>query len=128
MEKRVRPTLALIGRSCAQVDEALAKAASEAAKLPRARRVVVLAKAQSECPVKNALMPAEVTFAECPPGEGDPQGSILRQLDAGTYVFVRALRRAIFAEGSHHADAELVLSSLTLAAALEAEAAGEKRR
>lgn len=122
LEQRIEPTLRLVGNACRTAAPALAGAARAAATLPRAQRSAALARAQQGCAVSDPLAPAKTIAAACPPAATDPQGPVLEHLDAGTYAFVRALRAALEAHPRRQ-DAELVLSSLALAAALEGETA-----
>jgi hypothetical protein len=119
-EARIGPTLALIGERCAALDPQLAKNAKEAAGLPRVDRVEVLAR-DLECKVKVPSAAAESVVLACPPGERDPQGAILRLLDAGTYAFIRQLQAKLVKAGTS-THAELVLSELARISAMEAEA------
>ena len=125
ISQRIGPTLEVIGASCRGLDPAMADAAVKAAKAPRRERAALLAAGQKVCAVPDPAAPAQTVVGACPPGERDPQGPILKALDAGTYVFVRALRQALEKAGTD-TNAELVLSSLALAAALEGEAANKK--
>lgn len=122
LPKRIRPTLELIGASCGAVDVALAEAATKAAKKPRAQRAPLLAAGQKACAVPDPLAPAKSIAEACPPREGDPTGPVLEHLDAGTYAFVVALRARLRSDaGTGASNADLVLSSLVLAVALEGE-------
>ena len=123
LQKRIRPTLELVGRACRALDAKLAGAAAAAAKKPRAERAALLGAAQAECTLPDPAAPAQTVAEACAPRDGEPQGDVLRDLDAGTYAFVRALRSRLLAEGPLDKDADLVLSSLALAVALEGEAA-----
>jgi hypothetical protein len=123
-EARIGPTLALIAERCPALDPQLAKNAKEAAGLPRVDRVEVLARGL-ECKVPSASAAAESLIATSPPGERDPQGPILRLLDAGTYAFIRQLQAKLSKAGTS-TNAELVLSELARISAMEAEA-GLKR-
>jgi hypothetical protein len=118
IEKRLGPTLALIGRSCAGLDAALADAATKAAGLKLPERARVLGAAQRACTAEAWERPAELIEKSCAPRHRDPQGIILRKLDAGTYAFVRALRAKLEAAKAPQA-AELVLSDLALSATME---------
>ena len=118
LERRIAPTLELIGTACRGLDVALANAAAQASSRPRAERAAILARGQSSCTVASPTAAAQSVAAACPPAASDPQGPILRALDAGTYAFVRALR-ARLEPGKGGDDAELVLSSLALAVAME---------
>lgn len=124
LEQRIEPTLRLIANSCRLSAPELAGAARAAATLPRRERSAVLARAQRSCAVADPLAPAKTIAASCPPAATDPQGPVLEHLDAGTYAFVRALRAALEPHPRRQ-DAELVLSSLALAAALEGENASQ---
>ena len=121
LEKRIGPTLEVVGASCRGLAPELADAAMKASKETRANRAGILAKAQKVCAVADPAAAAQSIEAACPPRAKDPQGPILRDLDAGTYAWLRALREAVEKAGAN-TDAELVLSSLALSAALEGEA------
>lgn len=112
-KNRIRRALELVASAC---KGPLGDAAAKAAKLERSKRAVALA-AAATCKVPEPAAAAESIAAECP--DSELQGPVLRDLDAGTYAFIVALRLQV--KGT--ADAELVLSQLALAAALEGEKA-----
>ena len=128
LEKRIRPTLELIGASCAALDASLADAAAKAAKKPRTERAPLLAAGQRGCTVADPLAPATAIAESCPPGEDGPKGPVLEHLDAGTYAFVVALRSRLRTDAGVVSNADLVLSSLVLSVALEGEKLAKARR
>jgi hypothetical protein len=85
------------------------------------KRPSILAAAQSECRVENPMASADTLGEVCPAQPGEPDGLVLRDLNAGTYSFVVALRRKLIAAGGFNLDADIVLKSLVLATTLEAE-------
>src|SRR5438874_977925 len=102
-------TLALIGRNCGWVDGELARAAAKAAALPKKERPAALAAGQHDCEISDAWARAETIAAACPPRREDPQGTILKSLDAGTYVFIRALNARL--GGAHPRVLDLALQA-----------------
>lgn len=126
--QRAKPALELIASSCRGLDAALADGAGAAARARPEERPAILAAAQRACAVADPAAPAQAIAAACPPGERDPQGAILRDLDAGTYAFVRALRLELEAAGAGKSNALLVLADLAMATAFEAEARRGKAR
>lgn len=128
LEKRIRPTLELIGASCGTVDPSLADAATKAARKPRAERAALLAAGQTSCTVADPAAPATSVAEACPPGEDGPRGPVLEHLDAGTYAFVIALRARLRTDAGIASNAELVLSSLVLSVALEGEKLAKAKR
>jgi hypothetical protein len=118
IEKRLVPTLELIGKSCGGLDSKLADAAAKAASLKMPERARVLGMSQQECSAEAWERPAEAIQKACPPRSRDPQGIILGKLDAGTYAFVRTLRAKLEAAKAPQA-AELVLSDLALSATMQ---------
>jgi hypothetical protein len=115
--KRLHPTLELIAKSCSALDPALADAAKKATGMARLERARILGAAQSECTSTEWPSPAASIEKACAPRSRDPQGEILKTLDAGTYAFVRALRAKLEAAGAPQA-AELVLSDLALSSTM----------
>ncbi len=127
--RRLVPALKAVGESCeAVLGRSLAASAQEALTLGMPRRAGALAKgAQSVLPPTCvASEPAgaalEVSYA-CPPPEAFALAEpLLRDLDAGTYVFALAARERLAKAKALDADAERLLGNLVLAGALEGEA------
>jgi hypothetical protein len=90
-----RMLLGIFGKACAPMFPELAKAADKAKKVGRKERSRLLAEATSAtCAKASGAASAADVVADCPPVEGQPDLPVYRFLDAGTYSFVQALKRA----------------------------------
>ena len=124
-----RAAAALAGLSRVECLGALATAARGAAKAERPVRARVLSRAAAEelsasCLAKDPAASALTVAEPCPaPRDLAPSRGALRDLDAGTYLFVIAAHSRLSAAGVLTPDALQLLNNLLLGAALEGEAA-----
>jgi hypothetical protein len=128
--QRLPAVLAGLGRACpAQLGD-LGRAARRAAGQKQGVRPVTLAAAalplvEAGCRVEDARAPAASVVASCPvPAGWELDPGLLGDLDAGTYVFARAVWARLEGHGVLDAPARRVLDTLVLAGAVE----GERRR
>lgn len=132
VEQRMLPSLKALAESCPQTMGDLAQAATQAqAQADRAKRAQILAQAAmlalpSGCSASNALAPAASLQWGCPaPPEMQLADALLKDLDAGTYLFVLASRARLQGADKLDKDSGRVLQNLLLSAAIEAEMARE---
>ncbi len=126
--RRLLPALKALEGACGGVLGELATPAREASSQGMPRRAHVLAAGAEALlpPTCVAAQPAgpalEVSYA-CPPPDAFALAEpLLKDLDAGTYVFALAARERLAKVGALDADTERLLSNLVLAGALEGEA------
>ena len=132
MEQRLRPALVAMSLACPETLGDLAQAAAKAAGIEdRSQRAQVLAAAASlalpsGCSASNPLAAASSLQWGCPaPQEMQLAEALLKDLDAGTYLFVLASRARLQGSGKLDKDAGALLKNLMLSAAIEAEVARE---
>lgn len=112
---------------------ALASAAGTSARAKRPVRARALAKAAApelpaSCLAKDPTASALTLSERCPaPKDLAPSRGALRDLDAGTYLFVLAAHARLSASGELGSHALQLLNNLLLGAALEGEAARGQR-
>lgn len=126
MERRVVPVLDALAAACSAELGSLGEAAKNARALDRAGRVELLARAAEKaldptCRAPVAIAPAETIAAKCrPPAKLALAPGVLRDLDAGTYLFALAVFDRIGKSGGE--SAQRIIDTLILAGALEGEA------
>lgn len=130
MEQRLLPSLRALASHCAGGLGELAQAADQAqASGDRAQRAALLAEAASlalpsGCSTNQALEPATALLWPCPPPEElHLAEALLKDLDAGSYLFVLAARARLNAQQQLDADSERLLQIILLSAAIEGETA-----
>jgi hypothetical protein len=122
---RIALSLKAIGSSCVALNKPMAQAATKAAWNKRKYRAKILAAAQSVCEIADALAAAE-SLTTCAPGANDAQGPILKDIDAGTFAFLKSFRAQLESAGPLPAPVDALLSNLALSVALEGESLAAK--
>jgi len=127
--ERVKPVLTGLEFACPAVLAELGEAAGRAKGLDRLGRAALLAQAATEalppaCSTTNPLSPAATMVWSCPPQDKlELAEQLLQDLDAGTYLFMLAVRARLANADKLDDDAKKLLDNLVMAAALEGEAA-----
>lgn len=126
---RVRPALAGLGTACPEVLSDLGEAAAAAQDMERPVRAARLAQAASlslppACTTANPLAPAATVVWSCPPQDKlELAEALLQDLDAGTYLYMLAVRARLANADALDANAVRLLDNLVMAAAMEGERA-----
>ena len=127
--ERVKPALAGLSFACPAVLTDLGEAASKAKELERPERAAALAQAASlalppACSTTAPLSPAATVVWSCPPQDKlELAEQLLQDLDAGTYLFMLAVRARLANADALDESAKKLLDNLVMAAALEGEQA-----
>lgn len=128
METRWRPVLEAVAGSCAAIPEPLREAAARTASVTAEARPAVLAAAvdvheAAQCTMTATAAPALDVAARCPmPPPFDFAPELLRDLDAGTYLFGRSLAESLAALDLLEAGGRRLVDTLLLSAAIANEA------
>lgn len=128
-DQRVKPVLTGLEFACPEVLAELGEAAGQAKSLDRHGRATLLAQAATEalppaCSTTDPLSPAASMVWSCPPQDKlELAEPLLQDLDAGTYLFMLAVRARLANADKLDEDAKKLLDTLVMAAALEGETA-----